>query len=185
MSIFFLIPTSEITQGMINRSTSLSIDTIPTTTINYIPFYILEVEKQNVLSTNIFDNYVPYLKNQIEYATPKVVAQSIRFKGIFKDTVSPYTTKETSYTFIDNKIITGVVFRTNNFNFGDNVSIIIKDPMDNIINTFVSDWYIEDSLFQLEVPRTLIVANIKICLLYKNIGANTANWFMNLKLWEP
>lgn len=119
--------------------------------------------------------------------TASVPAKKIDFKNLMSDSVSPNSSKTTSYTFDEDKIITGIVFKVNSYTPGDKITINVKDPLNNIVSTFVKDWFIDNSLYETPVPKTLIFAGIKIELTYTNVAAllgNTAKWYMNAKLWN-
>lgn len=184
MKVFFLIPTGEVTQGMLNKSNSASLEFLPIKTISYIDYYILEVDQEILMRTNVFDNYRPYSRLELETANPIVASQNIRFKGVMIDTVNANSTKTTTYTFDEALYLTGIVFKAHAYTFGDCIEVNVKDPDDNLINTFVSNWYVDDSRFDLEIIKSKVVAGIKVNVIYKNVSALAqAKWSMNFKLW--
>lgn len=184
LSTFFLIPTAEITQAMLNKSVSNCTSMLPIKTINYIDFYILEVELDVLKYTHAFDNYRPYNRKELETAAPVPSAQTIRFAGLLSDTVNAASNKTTTYTFDATKFLTGVSFKAHAYSFGDNIDVVVKDPLGNIIATFVSGWFVDSQRFDLEVIKSQVVSGIKIEVTYRNVGALPATWSMNFKLWS-
>lgn len=60
---YCLVPLLQLTQAMINRSTSCETCEIPTITINAIDYYIIKFEET---TASTFDNYRWYTQSQMQ-----------------------------------------------------------------------------------------------------------------------
>lgn len=187
MTFYYLIPYAELTQSMVNKSTSTNKDELIIKTYNNMPYYQLKVEDEIIKKTNIFDDYRQYRQNELKTASPVLVTKKIAAEGLMNDTVSPNSSKDTVYQFSSNKIITGMQFKANSPNFGDKVSFSVLDASDNLINQHIKDWWVSDDLLKIDVPRTLIVTGMKFKVTYTNTYAalTSVKWFLNCRLENP
>jgi len=64
-SIWILVPKQDITNAMINRSTSCVENELVSKKINIVEYYVLEVRSQQLDVTAVFDNYIWYTKDGI------------------------------------------------------------------------------------------------------------------------
>lgn len=184
MPIFFLIPAQELTQAMVLKSTSTSSSTLPVKVISNVSYYVLEVDRDVLRTTDVFNLYRPYDAKELDTATPFIPSQFRKFVGALSDSVTTGQTKSATYTFAENRYITGINFRAFSPNVGDKITVEVLDANDVLINTICKDWFIDDSLINNDIQKTLVIAGVKLKVTYTNTGLVTVNWFLNLKLWS-
>lgn len=180
MSWFFLIPYAELTQDMINLSTSRDKSEIPTSLYSSQPFYVLEVSERNVLST-VFSSYKRYLGKELASAVPALPGSKISIQGIpdLSGTTVANQATEFSYTVPSNSILQGIVFGVKESNFLDYIDIATYSG-ETLLAKRVNHLYVIDGIRELILPKTLVLANLTIKLTYTNTGQSAAKIFVNL-----
>lgn len=184
ISFFFFIPYIELTQGMINKSTSNNISEIPIRYIGNTPFYLLEVLENNFKTTDIFNAYRPYNQKEIDTATPETPGQKLTFEGVsdLSGSISIGQRKSFTYTVLENKILKGIVLGVNSSNFLDYIDIEIYSG-ETLVTKKVNNLYVVDGRTEIIPPPSLIIAGLTIKLTYSNTGVLASKIFVNL-VWS-
>lgn len=182
-SYFFLIPYAELTQIMINLSTSITKSSVLIKSYSGIPFYILEVLEKNSNNT-VFNDYQRYLSTEINIATPILPATKIKNSGIFSQTVTVNGVRTYTYTLTENRIINGIIFKVSSTTFGDKLNLNILDSEDNIFAQYAKDFYVSDDLIQMQSKKVLMPAGMKVQVVYTSVALLTPSpkFYLNM-LW--
>lgn len=182
-SYFFLIPYAELTQTMINLSTSVSKTTVPIRLYSGIPFYLLEVLENNS-NHSVFNDYQRYWDKEINDASPELPAPKIKNSGIFSQTVTVNGVRTYTYILTESRIINGIIFKAESTTFGDKLDLNILDSEDNIFAQYAKDFYLSNDLIQMSSRKVLMPAGMKIQIVYTSVALLTPapKFYMNM-LW--
>lgn len=187
MNNYFLIPTTEITARMINRSESKTLSGLAVRTINYQPYYVLEVTDTKLNSTDVFDYYTPYTQSEVTTATPPAVqARKIDIRGIFSDkSCAVNSTSTHSYSMPEDRAISEVWFEARTLSSGDTIDLTVTLADDTLVDQFVSSLPVPSGFLKLPIPTAIIAAGLKIKLHYNNGSLLTlAKFNLSFVLWR-
>lgn len=175
MNYYFLVPQSELKQGMIGRSVSKDISQLATRTINNVPYYILEISAKDYQATALFDSYVRYTQEEIRdpnLVPPTIQARKILIWGALSASATKGGSKTVSYTMTQDIELEEIEFKAHDSKFGDHISVSVYQPgsPDILLDQFVSGKYIcDDTLFK-KIPKTIVVSGLRIDLTYVSVG---------------
>ncbi len=184
MMMFFLIPYIELTQEMINLSTSNDKTQVPVRYYSAQPFYVLEVE-QEFLSSAVFKIYRQYWSHELDKASPSTPNQKLIFVGIreLSGECAAGTSTGFSYTVPENRILQSIVLGVFNSTFLDYIDITIYSG-ETLVSEKAKQVYVVDGRTQIDISKSLVPANLIIKMVYTNTDAqNVAKIFTNL-IWS-
>lgn len=182
MNYFFLVPYAEISQQMLNLSTSRKLSSVPVKIYNQLPFYLLETSEENS-SHAAFGNYERLFADEIDAAIPIIPAQKISHAGIFFETAPASQATSFDYIVPVDRIVSGAMFKAFLSTPGDKIKLEAYDPLGTLLGTYVENFYVHDEMINLPVPKSFIMAGIKLRLIYTSVGAVAPQFYMNM-LWS-
>jgi hypothetical protein len=174
MSRFVLIPTNELTNGMIIKSVSNEKSEIPIKYYNNIPYYIVEVEESVLKNTSIYDNYLSVHKTNIETAVPLSMGERIIIKGIINGKVNANTSKTFDWVVNENMVIHKAILGVSKKNINDTINLQVYLPAipevspETLIGQYVYDVNITNEEMVFNLPPSLMTQNLIIRLTYNN-----------------
>lgn len=185
MSKYFLIPQDELQKEMIRRSVTPELDrsNIPSRLISSVTYYILEVVDENIKTTKVFNDYIPYeTASQVKKATPPArQRERDEYVGLASLDVTQGQEDSANYVLSADSGICCIKVNIKNTNPGDWVKLEIMTDADQLKETLIKDAYVGDGNYDFSLIRQYIPSGYKIKTTYHHASlALSANAIVNV-----
>ncbi len=104
----------------------------------------------------------------------------VRLKGAFKISTTSTETKSQTTVMSEDKKLNGICYNAHACNYGDTFTVEILDSDDNVLETYVENWYVTAGGMNIRTDETLLKKDMKIKTTYTNAGGDAADFTMNL-----
>lgn len=183
MTVYFLIPASELKQAHISLSVSpfVAITDLSTRTISGATYYMVEADSSRI-THDVFVDYKPYEAQTIQSATPeKSKGERADFIGVFNQAPAANQATTYDYDMPADRTINTICFEALTFTRGDTITIVAKVSNGQggwiTVNSPVTGYYVQSGVYRLSFPETAMVTGIRISLTYTNTSAIAAAAF--------